>query len=163
MWTLPQIVKIQNGTKCNAIRKSPSGSIIIGSTPLRHEVATDVKQIPIRPIIINTIIIIMIVLRRLSFIKVCGATRSMLGRRMKYMENITTTNAVLFLYHALNDYNFGQFRKNNNETRTDFMSGNKSARSVIEHSCEQWFAWRRQKSSHQLINWPVSNWVGVSC
>ena len=31
MWTLPQIVKIQNGTKCNAIRKSPSGSIIIGS------------------------------------------------------------------------------------------------------------------------------------
>ena len=30
MWTLPQIVKIQNGTKCNAIRKSPSGSIIPG-------------------------------------------------------------------------------------------------------------------------------------
>ena len=26
--------KIQNGTKCNAIRKSPSGSIIIGSMPL---------------------------------------------------------------------------------------------------------------------------------
>ena len=34
MWTLPQIVKIKNGTKCNAIRKSPSGSIIIGSMPL---------------------------------------------------------------------------------------------------------------------------------
>ena len=34
MWTLPQIVKIQNGTKGNAIRKSPSGSIIIGSMPL---------------------------------------------------------------------------------------------------------------------------------
>ena len=30
----PQIVKIKNGTKCNAIRKSPSGSIIIGSMPL---------------------------------------------------------------------------------------------------------------------------------
>ena len=34
MWTLPQIVKIQNGTKCNTIYKSPSGSIIIGSMPL---------------------------------------------------------------------------------------------------------------------------------
>ena len=34
MWTLPQILKIQNGTKYNAIRKSPSGSIIIGSMPL---------------------------------------------------------------------------------------------------------------------------------
>ena len=34
MWKLPQIVKIQNGTKCNAIRKSPSGNIIIGSMPL---------------------------------------------------------------------------------------------------------------------------------
>ena len=34
MWTLPKIVKIQNGTKCNAIRKSPSGSIIIGNMPL---------------------------------------------------------------------------------------------------------------------------------
>ena len=34
MWTLPQIVKIQNGTKCNTIRKSPSGSIMIGSMPL---------------------------------------------------------------------------------------------------------------------------------
>ena len=34
MWTLPQIVKIQNGTKCNTTRKSPSGSIIIGSMPL---------------------------------------------------------------------------------------------------------------------------------
>ena len=46
MWTLPQIVKIQNCTKCNAIRKSPSGSIIIGSwhASPRHEVATDVKQ-----------------------------------------------------------------------------------------------------------------------
>ena len=34
MWTLPQIVKIQNGTKCNTIRKSQPGSIIIGNMPL---------------------------------------------------------------------------------------------------------------------------------
>ena len=34
MWALPQIVKIQNGTKCNVKRKCPSGSIIIGSMPL---------------------------------------------------------------------------------------------------------------------------------
>ena len=32
MWTLPQIVKIQNGTECKAIRKSPSGSIVISSS-----------------------------------------------------------------------------------------------------------------------------------
>ena len=31
--TLPNS-QIQNGTKCNTIRKSPSGSIIIGSMPL---------------------------------------------------------------------------------------------------------------------------------
>ena len=34
MWTLTQAIKIQNGTKCNAICKSPSRSIIIGSMPL---------------------------------------------------------------------------------------------------------------------------------
>ena len=53
MWTLPQIVKIQNGTKCNAIRKSPSGSIIIGSMPLliMRSPPTWKKQMPIRPII----------------------------------------------------------------------------------------------------------------
>ena len=55
MWTLPQIVKIQNGTKCDTTRKSPSGSIIIGSiydASPHHEVATDVKHMPIRPVII---------------------------------------------------------------------------------------------------------------
>ena len=30
VWTLPQIVKIQNGTKCNAKTQVPVGSIIIG-------------------------------------------------------------------------------------------------------------------------------------
>ena len=35
MWTLPQVVKIQNGTiRATQYAKSPSGSIIIGSMPL---------------------------------------------------------------------------------------------------------------------------------
>ena len=53
MWTLPQIVKIQNGTKCNTIRKSPVGkhNNRQHASP-HHEVATDVKQMPIIIIII---------------------------------------------------------------------------------------------------------------
>ena len=46
--TPPNSQNSQNGTKCNTIRKSPSGSTIIGSMPL---LATDVKQMPIRTII----------------------------------------------------------------------------------------------------------------
>ena len=57
MWTLPQIVKIQNGTKCN------NKQVPVGKHNNRqhasphHEVATDVKQMPIRPIIIIIIIL----------------------------------------------------------------------------------------------------------
>ena len=53
MWTLPQIVKIQNGTKVQRNTQVPVGkhNNRQHASP-HHEVAIDVKQMPIRPIII---------------------------------------------------------------------------------------------------------------
>ena len=63
MWTLPQIVKIQNGTKCNAKTQVPVGKHNNRQhASSHHEVATDVKQMPIRPIIIIIIIIIITII-----------------------------------------------------------------------------------------------------
>ena len=61
MWTLPQIVKIQNGTKCNTKTQVPVGKHNNRQHACpHHEVATDVKQMPIRPIIIIIIILLLL-------------------------------------------------------------------------------------------------------
>ena len=59
MWTLPQIVKIQNGTKVQHNTQVPVGkhNNRQHASP-HHEVATDVKQMPIRPIIIIIILLL---------------------------------------------------------------------------------------------------------